>query len=376
MIRHELFLEDFSFEAGGRLDRVKVVYHTSPVRRGRVIWICHALTANSDPEDWWPEMVGPGKFFDTERDYIVCVNILASPYGSSGPASADPTGRPWFFDFPAVTVRDMVAAMAAVRRALAIDRVDLLVGSSIGGFQAVEWAVSEPDLFEKAAFIATSPRVSPYLSAGIETQRMALEADPSFRRAESLSGGAAGLRCARAQALISYRCFEGYGLTQAEPDDDTLFATRSASYGRYQGEKLVRRGFDAYSYYYLCNAVDSHNVGRGRGGVAAALGRIRATTVVASIDTDNIFPPSEIETWAPMIPGAEYKRLTSSFGHDGFLLETKQLIEILEPLLCKSSNLAARRSPSLKESSISSVHRSNATAPSSSARPSAAAPTP
>jgi len=334
MIRHELFLEDFSFEAGGRLERVKVVYHTSPARQGRVVWICHALTANSDPEDWWPEMVGPGRFFDTERDYIVCVNMLASPYGSSGPASIDPvTGRPYLFDFPAVTVRDMVVAMAAVRRELAIDRIDLLVGSSIGGFQAVEWAVAEPGLFDRAAFIATSPRVSPYLSAGIETQRMALEADPSFRKAASLAGGAAGLRCARAQALISYRCFKGYGLTQAEPDDNTLFASRSASYERYQGEKLVRRGFDAYSYYYLCNAVDSHNVGRGRGGVAAALGRIRAKTVVASIDSDCIFPPEEIESWAPYIPGAVYKRLTSSFGHDGFLLETKQLITILDPLL-------------------------------------------
>ena len=260
--------------------------------------------------------------------------MLASPYGSSGPASIDPvTGRPYFFDFPAVTVRDMVTAMAAVRRDLAIDRIDLLVGSSIGGFQAVEWAIAEPGLFGRAAFIATSPRVSPYLSAGIETQRMALEADPSFRQAALLAGGAAGLRCARAQALISYRCFKGYGLTQAEPDDDTLFASRAASYERYQGEKLVRRGFDAYSYYYLCNAVDSHNVGRGRGGVAAALGCIRAKTVVASIDSDCIFPPEEIESWAPHIPGAVYKRLTSFFGHDGFLLETEQLKTILDPLL-------------------------------------------
>ncbi len=338
MIRHELFLDDFAFEAGGRLERVKVVYHTSRVRHGRVVWICHALTANSDPEDWWPEMVGPGRFFDTERDYIVCVNMIASPYGSSGPASVNPdTGLPYYFDFPAVTVRDMVAAMAAVRCALSIERVDLLVGSSIGGFQAVEWAVSEPELFDRAAFIATAPRVSPFLSAGIETQRMALEADPTFREATMLSGGAAGLRCARAQALISYRSFEGYGLTQAEPDDDTLFATRAASYERYQGEKLLRRGFDAYSYYYLCNAVDSHNVGRGRGGVAVALSRIRATTTVASIDTDGIFPPSEIELWAPLIPGAVYKRLNSAFGHDGFLLETRQLIDLLEPLLpCKS----------------------------------------
>ena len=340
MIRHELYLDDFAFEAGGRLGRVKVVYHTSSARQGRVVWICHALTANSDPEDWWPEMVGPGRFFDTERDFIVCVNMIGSPYGSSGPASADPvTGKPYFFGFPAVTVRDTVAAMAAVRRELGIARVDLLVGSSIGGFQAVEWAVTEPDIIARAVFIATSPRVSPYLSAGIETQRMALEADPSFREAASLSGGSAGLRCARAQALVSYRCFEGYGLTQAEADDDTLFASRAASYERYQGEKLVRRGFDAYSYYCLCNTVDSHNVGRGRGGVAAALGRIKAATLVASIDTDGIFPPSEIEKWAPIIPGAVYKRLYSSFGHDGFLLETGQLTEILEPFFHASPEI-------------------------------------
>lgn len=332
MIRHELLIDDFAFEAGGRLEQVKVVYHTSPVRRGRVVWICHALTANSDPEDWWPEMVGAGRFFDPERDFIVCVNMLASPYGSSGPASVDPkTGKPYYFGFPAVTVRDMVAAMGAVQRHLDIGRVDLLVGSSIGGFQAVEWAVTEPDLFDRGVFIATAPRVSPFLSAGIEAQRMALEADPSFRHAADLSGGAAGLRCARAQALISYRSFEGYGLTQAEADDDTLFASRAASYERYQGEKLVRRGFDAYSYYYLCNAVDSHNVGRGRGGVAAALGRIRADVTVASIDSDGIFPPDEIESWARLIPGAVYKRLYSAFGHDGFLLETKQLKEILKP---------------------------------------------
>lgn len=332
MIRHELFLDDFHFEAGGRLDRVKVVYHTSPVRRGRVIWICHALTANSDPLDWWPEMVGPGRFFDPERDFIVCVNMIASPYGSSGPASTDPaTGRPFYFGFPAVTVRDIVTAMDAVRQHLDITRVDLLVGSSIGGFQAVEWAVARPALFDRAVFIATAPRVSPYLSAGVEAQRMALEADPSFRRCESLSGGAAGLRCARAQALISYRSFEGYGLTQAESDDDTLFAGRAASYEQYQGEKLLRRGFDAYSYYYLCNVVDSHNVGRGRGGVAAALGRIQADVTVASIDSDGLFPPSEMEAWAHLIPGAVYKRLYSSFGHDGFLLETKQLKEILKP---------------------------------------------
>lgn len=320
-------------EAGGVLEAAKVVFHTSQEEydgRRPVVWICHALTANSDPQEWWPDMVGPGQAIDTERQFVVCVNMLGSPYGSSGPATLDPsTGKPYLLAFPQVTVRDMITTSIEVRRRLGISRIDILIGSSIGGFQAVEWAVREPDVFARCILIATAPRVSPYLSAWVEAQRMALEADPSFRAAESLSGGAAGLRCARAQALISYRCFEGYRLTQGEEDPDTLFASRAASYERYQGEKLVRRGFDAYSYHTLCNALDSHNVGRGRGGVAPALSRISARTTVVSIDTDNIFPPQESEEWSRLIPGADYHEITSQFGHDGFLLETARLSAIL-----------------------------------------------
>jgi homoserine O-acetyltransferase len=267
---------------------------------------------------------------DTEKHFVVCVNMLGSPYGSEGPARENPgTGKPWLLDFPKVTVRDMVAASICVRKALGIQAVDLLVGSSIGGFQAIEWAVTEPGLFKRCAFIATAPRVSPYLSATVEAQRMALEADPTFREARNLSGGAAGLKCARAQALISYRCFEGYALTQSEEDPDALFAGRAASYERYQGEKLVRRAFDAYSYYTLCHALDSHNVGRGRGGVEAALARIKARTTVVSIDTDSLFPPQESSVWARWIPGADYFEISSRFGHDGFLLETARLTAIL-----------------------------------------------
>ena len=321
---------DLRLEAGGTLENARIVYHTSPVRKGRVIWICHALTANSNPEDWWPQMVGPGKPIDTDKDFVVCVNIPGSAYGSESPRSVNPaTGKPWLLDFPRITFRDMVAACIHVRKLLKIERIDLLIGSSIGGYQAVEWAVTEPERFKRCLFVATAPRISPYLGATVEAQRMALEADPTFREARSLAGGAAGLKCARAQALISYRCFEGYGLTQAEEDDDTLFAGRVASYERYQGEKLVRRDFDAYSYFTLCNAMDSHNVGRSRGGVAAALRRIKARTTVVAIDTDSIFPPREGREWARLIPGASYLEISSKFGHDGFLLETAKLSAII-----------------------------------------------
>lgn len=330
--------EPFCFEAGGSVEPFEIIYHTSPheYHEGeKVIWICHALTANSDAEDWWPTMVGPGKLIDTDRCFVVCVNISGSAYGTTGPASTDPaTGEPYYFSFPLVTVRDMARTFSIVRKHLGIKEVDLLVGSSIGGFQAFEWAVQEPDVIKNATFIATAPRISPWISAQVEAQRMALEADPSFRECKSLKGGANGLKCARAQALISYRSFEGYRVTQSEQDDDTLFAGRAASYERHQGDKLVNRGFDAYSYYYLCQSLDSHNLGRYRGGVAKALGSITASSIVVNIDTDGLFPPYETEEWAKQIPEAKYFQIHSEFGHDGFLLETEQLTKILSPL-CK-----------------------------------------
>ncbi|MBP3202228.1 MAG: homoserine O-acetyltransferase [Bacteroidales bacterium] len=336
MNRNELNIGAFDFEAGGHLEHVKMVYHTSGCRSGKVVWICHALTANSDPEDWWPQMVGPGKVLDTEKYSIVCVNLLCSPYGSSGPASTNPeTGKPYLLSFPKTTIRDSVKGFELIRKELGIEHIDLLIGSSAGGFQAIEWAAQKPELFGHLVFSATSPAVSPWLAAQTETQRMAIEADPSFREARDLSGGAAGLRCARAQALITYRCFRGYELTQSEPDPDFLFAGRAASYQRYQGQKLLSRGFDAYSYYYICDAVDSHNIGRGRGGVKAALQGITAPTTVINIDTDNIFPPEEGRQWTKYLPNARQVILSSDFGHDGFLLETQQFTNVLEPILCK-----------------------------------------
>ena len=238
-------------------------------------------------------------------------------------------------DFPKITVRDMARLFPIVRKYIGIEKVDLLVGSSIGGFQALEWAILEPEVIERAAFIATAPRVTPWLGAWMESQRMALEADPTFRACESLAGGQKGLEAARALSLISYRTFEGYNLTQAEQDEDCLFAERVASYERYQGEKLVKRGFDAYSYYYLLHCVDSQNVGRHRGGVKAALAQIQAKSIVISITSDGLFPPCESSEWAKYIPNAKYYEIESRFGHDGFLLETEQITQIINSLEVK-----------------------------------------
>lgn len=328
----------FEFEAGGSIDSLKVAYHTSPEpwKKGdgrKVIWICHALTANSDASDWWPELVGEGKLFDTDKYFVVCANMLGSPYGSSGPSTVNPAvGKPYYFDFPRVTVRDIVNANILVRKHLGIEQIDLMVGGSIGGFQSLEWAVMEPEVIKKAVLIACGPRVTPWLTAWEESQRLALEADKTFRECESLKGGEAGLRCARSIALISYRSYEGYNLTQQEVSDDCLFADRAGSYQRYQGKKLSDR-FDAYSYYYLSLSVDSNNLGRGRSGVEKALSTIKAETVVVGIDSDRLFPVQEQQLLADHIPGAKYHQITSKFGHDGFLLENDQLTRIIEPLL-------------------------------------------
>ena len=335
MIRQEyIHPEPFVCEAGGVIDELHVVYHASSEKYDgrKVLVICHALTANSDPSDWWPQLVGPGKLFDTDRFFVLCVNMLGSPYGSSGPSSIGPDGRPFYFDFPKVTVRDMITASILVRKHLGISHIDLIVGSSIGGFQALEWVLAEQEVFGNALFMATASFESPWLAASVETQRMAMEADHTFREAASLSGGAAGLACARAQALMSYRCYDGYFRTLMEPDPDFLFSGRAASYQRYQGDKLVKR-FDAYSYYYLCASLDSHNVGRGRGGVKAALGSITVPTKVVSIDTDVLFPPADGRIIAENIPGADFTLIHSYYGHDGFLLEADQVTEIVAPII-------------------------------------------
>ena len=330
---HTLTKDNFTFEIGDSIANLNIVYHTSPrpYQKGdRVVWLCHALTANSDPLDWWPEMVGNGCCVDPDKDFVVCVNIFGSAYGTTGP-------RNWVEDgnalaFPTFTVRDTARLFTLVREHLGIEQVDLLIGSSIGGFHALEWAIMEGNIIKQAAFIATAPRVSPWLSAWMEVQRMALEADPTFRACENIDGGRKGLEAARAISLISYRSFDGYNLTQYETDNDCMFASRAASYERYQGEKLVKRGFDAYSYYYLLHCVDSQNVGRHRGGVAEALSQIKAKSIVISITSDGLFPPCEGSEWAKHISNAKYYEIESRFGHDGFLLETEQITQILQQM--------------------------------------------
>lgn len=316
------------------LPQLDIAYHTYGTLnalRDNVIWVCHALTANSDVADWWPHTVEEGRFLDPAKHFVVCANILGSHYGTTGPLSINPTtGEPWYGDFPAFTIRDMVAAHQVLAEALGIDRIKVLVGSSVGGFQAVEWAVMEPARFEKLILIATAAKASPWTIAIDETQRMAIEADATFgeRRADA---GMRGMAAARALGLLTYRGSLGYNLTQQDPKEAPA-VHRASTYQQYQGEKLCRR-YNAYSYVAILNAFDTHDVGRGRRGLEQELAQITAETILVGITSDIIFTPEEMRTLQQQIPESRYYEIDSPFGHDGFLVEHVQLNEILYPFI-------------------------------------------
>lgn len=327
----EYFSEPLRLECGQVLEHLEVEYTTygrlSP-QRDNVIWVCHALTADSRVADWWPGTVEKGRFLDPERWYVVCANFLSSPYGTTSPVSINPaTGRPYGRSFPRVTVRDMVEVHRRLARRLGIEHVELLIGSSIGGFQVMEWAIAEPDFARRVALIATCTRSSAWAIAFNEAQRMAIEADESFYR-EGEDAGAVGLAAARSIALLSYRGPEAYNATQTDPRTEILQGFRATTYQQHQGEKLRRR-FDAHSYYNLTHAVDSHNIGRGRGSVEEALRGIKAKALVVAITSDILFPPADHRVMVEMIPSVEYRVIESPFGHDGFLVEGAKLDEII-----------------------------------------------
>jgi len=214
-----------------------------------------------------------------------------------------------------------------LRKHLKLDHIDLAIGGSMGGQQVMEWAIQQPALFGRVCLLATSARHSPWGIAFNESQRMALEADPSFFDG-TLEGGARGLEAARAVAMLSYRHYDAFAKTQTEGSDEKLGDYRAATYQVYQGQKLRQR-FGAWSYHVLSRAMDSHNVGRRRGGIQAALSEITAPTLILSINSDVLFPPREQELLSRYIPNAHWRVFDSVYGHDGFLTETKQISEAL-----------------------------------------------
>lgn len=309
------YKREFKTETGFIFPELEIAYTTYGKlnkKKDNVIWIIHALTGNSDPLRWWSGLAGKGKLFDTEKYFLVCSNNLGSCYGTTGPGSTNiKTGKKYGKNFPIITIRDIAEVQDILRRHLGIKKIFLLVGGSLGGQICLEWAIKKPKIFENIVPIATNARHSAWGIAFNETQRMALE------------GGRNGLETARAIAILSYRC---YGIFSKAQTDNTekINDFKSSSYQRYQGLKLKNR-FDKNSYYIISKAIDSHNVGRKRGGEKRALGKIKAKTLVIGVKTDLLFPTIEQKYLSQNITNAKLKIIDSIYGHDGFLVESRKI---------------------------------------------------
>ncbi len=329
--------EPFTLQSGNILPRYHLAYTTYGSlnkSKDNVVWIFHALTANSDPEEWWAGLVGKGKLFNQENYFIVCVNTPGSCYGSIGPLDKNPeTSKPYFHDFPFFTPRDMVRSYQPLKKHLGIEKIKIGIGGSMGGQQLLEWAIEEPDLFEHIFPIATNAQHSAWGIAFNAAQRMSIEADSTWKENDP-KAGMEGMKAARSIALISYRHYDTYHASQSEHNIEKIENYKSESYQKYQGEKLGKR-FNAFSYYFLSKSMDSHNVGRGRVSVENALQQIKSKALVIGIYTDILFPLSEQQFIAENIPGAQFTPIHSLYGHDGFLLEFEQIQGIITNALQK-----------------------------------------
>lgn len=311
------FNQPFTLESGKTLTGFHLAYTTYGrlnERRDNAVWVFHALTANSDPAEWWYGLVGEGCLLNPQAYFIVCVNMPGSCYGSLGPLDEDgQTGQPYFHAFPWFTTRDMIRAYQQLKAHLTISKVHIGIGGSMGGQQLLEWAIEEPELFQAIIPIATNAQHSPWGIAFNATQRFCIEQDETWKK-QSATAGLNGMKAARAIALLSYRNYHTYSAaqhgataaTKDRPVDEQIFSAET--YQRYQGEKLAKR-FHAFSYYFLSKGMDAHDVGRGRGSVVAALQKIKACTLVISIQSDILFPVEESRFLADSIPGAFFMPL-------------------------------------------------------------------
>jgi homoserine O-acetyltransferase len=329
----------FKTETGAEFPEIEIAYNTWGKLNSKgdnVIWICHALTANSDVESWWPGMVGSGLLFDPDKYFIVCANVLGGCYGTTGPATVNKlTGKPWLRDFPFITIRDLVNVHEILRKHLGIQKIHTIIGASIGGYQALEYSIMFPDLIERLVVLASGAKQTPWALAFSESMRLAMEADHTFVDGEP-DGGKKGLKAARSIALISYRTMSAYNQTQQEDDDEKLTSFKASSYQAYQGDKLVKR-FNPYSYWCLTNLSDTHNLGRGRGGVTNALNSIKADVICVGIKSDMLFPTDDQKFIASHAKKAEYIEMDSFYGHDGFLIETEMVTGIIRSFWNKTS---------------------------------------
>jgi homoserine O-acetyltransferase len=318
--------QPFTLESGISLPKLKIAYHYygeyTPGKK--VAWVCHALTANSDVADWWKGLVGEGSMINPNDYFIVCANIIGSCYGSTGPMSVD--------QFPMITIRDMVRAHILLRQHLGIEKIDLLLGGSMGGYQALEWSLMEPNVIQKMFLIATTAAESAWAVAIHTAQRLAIEADPTWKETKP-NAGAKGLKAARAIGMLTYRNYGIFKEKQTDADPEKMDDFKASSYINYQGDKLVNR-FNAYSYWLLTKSMDSHHLARGRGGdLAVTLASIQTPTLIIGINSDILCPLAEQAFMEAHLPNVNLVAIDSMYGHDGFIIETAQITTHLKAWL-------------------------------------------
>ncbi|MCW2547500.1 MAG: homoserine O-acetyltransferase [Mycobacterium sp.] len=343
-------------ERGGALPGVRVAYESwgqpSPERDNAVL-VLHALTGDShvtgsaEPghptAGWWSGLVGPGRLLDPARHWIICPNVLGGCQGTTGPATAASDGRAWGSRWPRTTVRDQVSAELRLADALGITRWKLVLGGSMGGMRALEWAVTVPERVAGLGLIASTAEASADQIGFTIPQLVAIRADPrwdggDYYQAAAGQGPHVGLGIARRIAHLTYRSAgeldARFGRSAQDPVDPLDGGRwQVESYLDHHADKLAYR-FDAGSYVALTEAMNSHEIGRARGGLDAALATITADTVVAGVDSDRLYPLSQQERLASGIPrAAQLQVIHSPFGHDAFLLESDQLAHALEPLV-------------------------------------------
>jgi len=296
--------------------------------------ICHALTGNASVDEWWAPLLGPNKLFDTNKYMVFCANILGSCYGSTGPRSTNPdTGMRYGSSFPAVTVRDSVRSHSQVLKSLGVNQIQFVLGGSLGGMQALEWGFLEgSDWVKSVVAIACGAKHTAWQIAISEVQRGAILRDPTWENGQGQAHN--GLGIARQIAMISYRSHNAYEskfgrkLTKSSDFEDVNQAIVKGvtptfdveGYLQYQDSKFRSR-FDAASYVACTRKMDTHDVGRGRGGIETALGSLTQPTLVIGFDGDLLYPMKEQLELAHHIPNSTMKEMTSDAGHDAFLLE-------------------------------------------------------
>jgi homoserine O-acetyltransferase len=336
------YTHEFPLELGKSLPGLTLRYTTFGKLNetgSNVIWVCHAFSGSSNFTEWWPGLFGEGLLFDPEKYFIICVNMPGSCYGSTGPLSVDPrTGNPYYHQFPELTNRDIINSFTLVRQHLGINLIHTVIGSSLGGQQTLEWGIMEPEVIEHIVCIGANAYHSPWGIAFNETQRMAICQDVTWSK-DVPEAGLNGMKVARAIALLSYRNYETYKATQSEEDIDKTHSFKAYSYQAYQGEKLARR-FNAFSYWTLSKAMDTHNVGRARGSVETALNMILAKSLIIAIESDILFPKEEQKFLVKHVQGAELGVIDSLYGHDGFLLEAGQLTDLVSGFYSRADKLS------------------------------------